>query len=148
MFTGEEPVLHLVHPHTVPWATVIEAFAEELGLPVVPYDDWLSTLEESGRALDTSSQTQDAVEQALEQNPALRLLAFFAAARDRALAEYEPLGVPRLATEKARAVSVTLNIARQINGEDVKRWVAYWRSTGFIPDAAGKGVKRTIEHLE
>ena len=75
-------------------------------------------------------------------------MAFFAAARDRALAEYEPLSVPRLATKKARAASVTLNFARQINGKNVRRLIAYWRSTGFIPDVAGKVVKRTIDDLE
>lgn len=132
LLDGEEPVLHLVHPHPVPWAIVIEAFAEELELPIVPYDDWLSMLEESGRVFDASSQTQDSIEQTFEKNPALRLLSFFVGARNRIAEKYEPLGVPKLETGKAQATSVSLRNSRQINGEDVRRWVRYWRSTGFL----------------
>lgn len=148
LLNSKEPVMHLVHSRPVPWVTVINAFAEELKLPVVSYDEWLSALEESASALDSASQDQAEVEKQLEQNPALRLLSFFRGAKSRTGEDVEPLGVPKLASENAQKSSEALRDARQISGEDVKRWVRYWRSTGFIPgEQATKGIKRSIDQL-
>lgn len=144
---GNEPVLHLVHPRPVPWSHIITAFAVELKLPVIPYDDWLVSLQESGRALDSAKQAQAEVEEMLEQNPALRLLTFFASAKGKMGADVEPLGIPRLASEKAQNVSESLRNAREISEDCVKRWIAYWRSNGFISEESPKGVKRRIDQL-
>ncbi|OBZ76703.1 Linear gramicidin synthase subunit D [Grifola frondosa] len=62
-------ILHLVHPNPVPWSSIIKMIAEDLSVPVVPYEEWLS-------ALKNSLQEGLEVEQ-MQENPALRLLDFY-----------------------------------------------------------------------
>ncbi|THH09230.1 hypothetical protein EW145_g2182 [Phellinidium pouzarii] len=128
-----ERILHLVHPRPVPWSLVIAAFAKELGLSTVSYGDWMAALESAHANLYDGTPDAHKVEEVLRGNPALRLMAFFSAAlKMEGNENVEPLGIPRLRNEKAVASSTTLKEARSIGDDNVQRWIASWRKTGFI----------------
>ena len=120
MRSSPEPILHLVHPRPIAWRMLIVPIAKELGVPLVPYSNWLAVLEK------TAEQGPDAA----QDNPALRLLDFF-----RASARGDgkpPLGLWRLATDKALGASETLANMPALGEEDARRWVAAWRQSGFL----------------
>ncbi|KIJ25871.1 hypothetical protein M422DRAFT_144228, partial [Sphaerobolus stellatus SS14] len=57
---------HLVHPRPVTWKSVIGNVAEILGVPTIPFEEWLKRLEAVPRT-----------QEALHNNPALHLLDFY-----------------------------------------------------------------------
>ena len=63
---SQEPFLHLVHPRPAPWHNVVAPIAAELGVPLVPYQEWFAALQAS-----ISSGGADEVE-LMKANPALR----------------------------------------------------------------------------
>lgn len=136
MRNSPEPILHLVHPHSVPWSTIIRAFAHELHLPLVPYPEWLSTLQAKSQLPNDkpASEQEDEGEmdlEALRTNPALRLLSFFRSADMRP--GLEAIGLARLEVRKALEASSTLEGIAQVGEENVRMWVAAWRASGFLP---------------
>ena len=122
-------ILHLVHPRPVPWTSIIGPIAQAIGVPLVPFPEWLSALNKSAEDSSISE-----VEH-MCRNPALRLLDFFRHAdldEDR-----EPLGVAKLSTKNAIKVSNTLNSTmRSLGDRDAIRWVDAWRMSGFICNPA------------
>lgn len=129
----DEPVLHLTSPEPVPWSKVIHAFAQELNLPVVPYEEWLCDLQKVHEKLNGGTLNPTEVESALQDNPALRLTGFFdAAAATVSKEDIEPLGVPKLDVTRALKASPSLRNAEQVGYKHVRRWVQYWRKTGFL----------------
>ncbi|KAJ7127122.1 acetyl-CoA synthetase-like protein [Mycena epipterygia] len=109
--TVADGVFHLVHPHPVDWSTFSNAAAKILGVPSVPYKDWLDILQKA--AADS---------EAIEHNPALRLVDFFA--------NYQ-VG-PVLSTERTMGISPTMQDTKQLTGEDVEKWIRNWRKVGFL----------------
>ncbi|KAI0050788.1 acetyl-CoA synthetase-like protein [Auriscalpium vulgare] len=114
MLGSNEPVLHLVHPRPIHWSTVSEVVAEYLDLQVVPYDKWVAALKNAGEHSTLGT---------LEKSPALKLADFFLNSMPKAAT---------WSTDKAVTVSLELRVARQLGKEDVKRWIEYWKHTGFI----------------
>lgn len=124
--------LHIVNPHTTSWSSVMASLSASLNLGVVPFNEWVTKLEGSIHHEDPD---------AMKRNPALALLEFykrlnkgFASAsqgNDMTMGR-EAGGLARLRTEKAMKASASLNDAPRITGEDVERWVAYWRSKGLL----------------
>ena len=131
MRNSSERILHLAHPRAVPWRSIIAPIAAELEVPLVTYDEWLAALVRTAGAEGSIH----AVE-AMQKNPALRLLDFFRAGR-HVKAGCEPLGLPHLSTEKAKDASATLATMSAIGETEAKAWVAAWRAVGFL-DVAGK----------
>lgn len=127
MRNSPEPILHLVHARPLPWSIIIQAFSHELHLPIVPYHEWLATLQ---RKAQTSDKGETDIE-AMRANPALRLLEFFGHSDLRP--GREAIGLARLEVKKAVEVSPTLEGVQQVGAENVKMWVQAWRSTGFLP---------------
>lgn len=150
-----------MHPCPIPWNTLISSFAHKLGLATVSYAEWFTGLSEAHDALysragaefesepssATSSQAdsagasrpaQAALEKALRDNPALRLLEFFRATLKKHDDNYrdldlEPLGMTRLGCEKTMKVSRHLRDAVEGLGEmHVERWLGAWKRAGFI----------------
>ncbi|KIM78762.1 hypothetical protein PILCRDRAFT_10982 [Piloderma croceum F 1598] len=117
--------VHLAHPRPVPWSTVFDAFCSLLTVPLVPYSEWLSRLEESGQSASAKAPME-----ALQSNPALRLIEFF---RSDVMGLASAKGIP-LSLDEAQKASETLRVDNlaQLGIEDIKRWIDYWRSTGFI----------------
>lgn len=131
MRNSSESILHLVHPRAVPWRSIITPIAAELGVPLVTYDEWLAAIVRTAGA-EGSAQAIEA----MQKNPALRLLDFFRAGR-HVKDGFEPLGLPHLSAEKAKSASETLAAMPAIGESEAKAWVAAWRAVGFL-DVASK----------
>jgi hypothetical protein len=116
--------VHLAHPHPVPWGTIFDAFSALLGVPLVPYSEWLARLEESGKA--TREKNDD-----LRNNPALRIIELF---RTDSMGIASARGISLLSIDEAQKVSETLRDDNlpQLGIEDVKRWLDYWRNMGLL----------------
>lgn len=120
---SEHPTLHLVNPKPVPWRMYLEPICEELQVPLVPWNAWLSKLEDDLR--DTSLSEVEH----LQRNPALHLLEMF---KHADLGEdFEPPGLVRLGTAKSTQVAPSLldvEVSRNVG----KQWVDSWRASGFL----------------
>ncbi|GJE98661.1 acetyl-CoA synthetase-like protein [Phanerochaete sordida] len=113
-----QEVLHLVHPDPVPLRDVMRACADELGLPVCSYDQWLAALEEHNK--------DDVDDVAAGQLPALKVLDFFRTMRSGCD------GIPRVHSSNATQASPALKDAPCLGGDDVKTWISYWKAAGFL----------------
>ncbi|KAM5540045.1 hypothetical protein V8D89_006185 [Ganoderma adspersum] len=119
-------VLHLSHPRPVPWRSLMVPIAEELGVPLVPFSDWLTSLEKG------DSDTPDVRRlESTRNNPALGLLSLF-----RSWASTSnpgPVSAMRLSTKKAEGASETLAGLPALDAGVAREWVAGWRRAGFLP---------------
>ena len=96
-------------------------------MPLVPYTQWLSALENSVE--QGSSQEVEA----MRLNPALRLLPFYKAQSTAMTPDREAMGLVFISTDKAVQVSESLAGMPQLDGERAKMWLAAWRKSGFLP---------------
>ncbi len=108
-------ILHLVHPRPVPWRTIVAPIAEELGVPMVPFGTWLAALEQLASRKGA---------EVVEQNPALLLLTLF---------KRKPVSLLDVETRNACAESNTLDNMDELGDEIARKWVAGWRTSGFLP---------------
>ncbi|KAG5729986.1 Linear gramicidin synthase subunit D [Termitomyces sp. T112] len=120
MRNSQERFLHLTHPRPVPWLTIFGPISRILGLPLVDYTVWLTSLKSLGSLDPRSAQFP----------PALRLLDFFQSAdHPLPLAETEALGFPRLSMKSALSVAPSLGATNlpPLGEVDVKLWLQYWK---------------------
>ncbi|KAF8320371.1 acetyl-CoA synthetase-like protein [Clavulina sp. PMI_390] len=132
-----EKVFHIYHPRPMPWKAILEAAANALAmsedgktLPLVPFSEWQARLEVSRP-------------DNFDKIPGVKLLPFYRGmatgdAANRQLAaevcgQREAFGVVRMATDKMRRVSPTLDRLNAISVKDVQHWIEHWRSVGFLP---------------
>jgi len=123
-------VLNLCHPRPVPWNDLMEPIAALLQIPLVPFQEWLSSLESQISARQLTKEQAESV-------PALRLFNFFSTGKspDKDLTESSGLQ-PRVSLAEATRVSQTLRNPETIPplcAEEARNWVRYWRNIGFIP---------------
>lgn len=102
---------------------MIQAIAEELRVPLVPYQQWLDALR--GAVLHNAEDVER-----FRENPALRLLDFYSNATFGD--DKEPLGIAKLDIQKALEVAPSLNLP-QLGVEHAHSWLAAWRASGFLP---------------
>jgi len=127
MLDSPPGVYHLTHPSPVSWTIPMREVARLMDVPLVPYTQWLTSLEK--QALSQTAKP-------LQSNPALRLLDFFRYTTHRKNAtNTENFLEPELSCAKALQESPVLRsiIAHPLGDLDVGKWMAYWRSIGFIP---------------
>ena len=110
--------LHLVSPKPVPWNAVFLPIADRLGVPAVPYEEWLERLK---KAAATAS-ARPGVE---EHEAAYNLLPFFSTAG---------MGGSKgpLSTEKAVRCSKALAGLRPLGKEDALHYVEFWGKVGHL----------------
>ncbi|RPD58224.1 acetyl-CoA synthetase-like protein [Lentinus tigrinus ALCF2SS1-7] len=113
-------VLHLVHPRPVPWRTVMAPIAKELGVPMVPFTNWIAAIQQlaSGDG-----------EEVAQRYPAVFFLSFF---------KRKPVSLLQLDTRNARAQSGTLDVLDELGEGIARRWVAGWRASEFLPPSVIK----------
>ncbi|KAK0478796.1 putative aminoadipate reductase [Armillaria novae-zelandiae] len=123
-----EPVINLVHPKPVPWASIVTQLQHALkkDIPVKPAAEWFEILE---------SQSQMTSSEDIHRIPALKLLAFFREmiqGDDGSDDDQESGGLPRFSTSKAEKHSSTMFNVKSIGSEEVEGWVRYWKEVGFL----------------
>ncbi|KIK57260.1 hypothetical protein GYMLUDRAFT_766757 [Collybiopsis luxurians FD-317 M1] len=106
----QEPVLHLTSPLPVPWDTAFGGIAKRLGLPLVPYSQWLESLE----SLAIGGKTATGV---------TALLPFFRQAL---------FGEHVADVSKTRQVSSAMCQAKPLSPEEAALSVDYWTRIGFL----------------
>ena len=121
-----EPFVHLVHPRPIQWESVISAVQKDLNLPLVPYGQWLASLERV--KADPGSQDENEL---ITRYPALKILEFFADAGKES-ASSEAMGMPMLESTNAQQCSKTLKNMQPLSDADVLSWISYWRRVKFI----------------
>ena len=122
-----QPILHLAHPRPSPWSRLIAPLADQLGVPLVPYPDWLAAVE---------LEETDDVEK-MRANPVLRLLKVFRSALSscndsQTRQSREVIGIVCMDTSKAQSVAPTLAELRELDAEGAGQWLAAWQGNGFI----------------
>jgi hypothetical protein len=124
MLDSPSGVYHLAHPTPVIWTILMREAARLLNVPLVPYNQWVASLEK--QAVSPTAKTS-------QSNPALRLLDFFRYTAHRK--NTDNFLEPELSLAKTLQESPTLRstIAKPLKDRDVGKWIAYWRSIGFIP---------------
>lgn len=113
--------LHLVNPTPSRWDDVFDYVAKQLGVPLVPYPEWLSKLKESS-----------AVVKNVQEHSVLRLLGFYETLSQGNGSEAGAL--PSCNTEVTRSVCTVLNgeDLREVKTEEIQRWLDYWESVGLL----------------
>ncbi|KAE9386159.1 hypothetical protein BT96DRAFT_928410 [Gymnopus androsaceus JB14] len=124
--------MHLVNPHKTKWTSIINAVAEIIRVPVVPYKEWFGRLELSNSSVTTSSSDSS--------NPALRLVDYF---RQGTLhpdtfsrSPTECMGLEsKVSMEKGMIASGILTDPNfpPVSEEDIRCSIKYWQTTGFLP---------------
>ncbi|RPD63441.1 hypothetical protein L227DRAFT_599105 [Lentinus tigrinus ALCF2SS1-6] len=118
MIETVERALHLVSPKPVPWNSVFIPIAERLGVPVVPYAEWLARLEKSAVVASECPGVA-------QHDSAHNLISFF---------KHEGMGgasIP-LNLEKALRCSKALADVQPIGREDALRYVEFWENVGYV----------------
>lgn len=128
-YTAEGGIFHLVHPKPVPYSIFSRTISSGLGIPLVPYSDWLGRLEEKAKAVVVANDLHD--------TPALRMLHFFrgpSATFRVTQNDQEAWGMPKLDMSQSCAFSngIRGGFVRQISDEEVYKWLQSWRASGFL----------------
>lgn len=139
MRASDWPYMHLVHPKPVQWSSVIKPIAEALDVPLIPLEEWTKRLQQ---VLEESANDGSAV-QAAAENPALKLVDFYVGAASAAAGngvrrftddgmELEAFVTSRLETKETVRASSTMAELPILGGDDVQRWLGYWRGKGAL----------------
>lgn len=124
MRDAESAVIHLTHPHPIPWSTVAEVVTQDLGIQTVPYDVWFALLKRSGETCIADVEARS--------NPALKLMDFFTQAELRSNSG-EAMCLPKLSIATAMETSESLRALQPLPGDVVRGWLRQWRASGFLP---------------
>ncbi|KAF9650882.1 hypothetical protein BDM02DRAFT_3185038 [Thelephora ganbajun] len=108
-------IVNITHPKPVSWRFVLGRVAQILGVPIVPFHDWLAQLE----ALAASSKGNGTT--------AIALLETYRTV-DPSATEI----VPRMSNGNALRESPTLATVQPLTEKDIDSWLSYWKSTSFI----------------
>lgn len=99
---------------------MFNAFSSLLNVPLVPWNEWLSRLENNGG--DPA------------KNPAVHLLDFYHGSTASGEEYREALGMPLL--DLSEAVKSSANLADpslpQVSRQDAEQWFGYWRRKGLV----------------
>ena len=81
MRRSSHPVLHLIYPRPTPWRTLLTGVASALGVPLVPYSEWLGALPRAHVSVAGGAGEVGELE-ALRANPALQLVDYYWARKE------------------------------------------------------------------
>ncbi|KAE9401310.1 putative aminoadipate reductase [Gymnopus androsaceus JB14] len=129
--------VNVVHPKPISWTFVLQSIQNTLirekhlssdALPLVPYHDWVATVEQYANNATTDSQ----------MIPAVKLVDFyrFQAKADDALRKsgestMESTGLTSLSTKNVERLSQTMRTLKPLDAAIVDQWVRYWINAGF-----------------
>lgn len=113
----------------------MEPLASILNVPLVPYVEWFSRLENIAASATTAVHDRQRRNQSRN---ALKLVEFYRLGMRSPSQRIstESMGLlPQVASEKAVRASPSLqdHSVRPLQVEDIHRWVKYWRDVGYLP---------------
>ncbi|KIY47770.1 hypothetical protein FISHEDRAFT_44661, partial [Fistulina hepatica ATCC 64428] len=114
--TVPPPIVHLAHPHPVPWHLLAQKMGAILDIPVLPFAQWLNCVE--------SSYHPDA----FDEIPVLKAIDMFrGAAPDIASDHLEAFGLARMDLTNLISLSPTMSnqCLRRLQENDVEKWLRY-----------------------
>ena len=137
---SDEELVHLVHPHPVPWTEIFQHMSDLLKVPLVPFPEWFSRLE------DVRKTSAESEVELVKRVPALKLSDMFrgaakaqtkgdvkdaqdSATEGKRAGGEEGLYMPALSVDRALKVSQTLaspNLGT-LNADEVRKWLEYWQ---------------------
>ncbi|KAJ7210990.1 hypothetical protein C8J57DRAFT_1400321 [Mycena rebaudengoi] len=120
MHGSQERYAHIIHPHPVPMTHILSPVSRILDIPLVPYSDWLESLDK------TASHESEA-----SANPAVRLIDFFRTYREVA-PDQEAFFPAVLSTTVSIRTAPSLASAAALTAQDVEVWTAYLRQGGYL----------------
>lgn len=120
MRRSEDRYLHISHPHPVPMADILLPLSEALDLPLVPYSNWLHSLEAAASQEFTAP-----------ANPGVRLLDFFRSYQDVSHGS-EAFFPATLSNTRTVMVAGSIQSLAPLGAQDVEAWVCYLRQVGYL----------------
>ena len=122
--------LHLAHPNPVHINTIMRPVASLLGVPVVPYKDWLGKIEQALR----DSVQADSSDSVVRENPVFKLIEFYRAAADMKDPTAEAFIGAKVSVKQTVRVCQTLGSEKLecLSAKDVELWLGYWQKKGVI----------------
>ena len=108
-------IIQIAHPRPVSWRNILGRVARTLGVPVVPFHEWLAGLE----ALAATS--------GAKETTAIALLETY-----RTVDRSAERMLPRMSNTNALRESPTLVAAQPLTDRDVDSWLSYWKSVSLI----------------
>ncbi|KAI0683985.1 polyketide synthase [Cerioporus squamosus] len=124
-------IVHLRHPRPVTWSDIMGHFSTILGLPMIDYATWMSqvpTLRERPGAYDAKF-----VQAAVSLS---EIFPSGASTLDVSVAENDSQSVLMALGESSMRISVLRDPGlKQLDVDDVRKWVEYWRRTGSLPSS-------------
>ena len=125
-------IIHLRHPRPIGWSDVMHELSQILGISTVPHSEWISKLTSarpdarSTKFISPALTLVDHLRPRYPDDEALRVR----------VTENNGLSVLMDIQESLPHVAVLRNPSLpQLSGEDVRKWVGYWRSIGALPPA-------------
>lgn len=113
-----EPIYHIDNPVRQPWKEIVgDVLAPELGIPeqnIVHFKEWVRRVRHFVGSVE-------------KDNPAFKLIDFLEGSFERM-----SCGGLLLDTEKSRLRSETLAGVGPVAGQVTKRYIQYWRDSGFL----------------
>ena len=122
------PVVHIAHPKPVPWNTIVDSVSEILDVPIVPYSQWFSKLEQAATAALESGLSATS-----PKYPAFHLLHFYRSQQssDNQNMESDAITGANLdlaAAKSSSGIMADANLA-QLNSSSVAQWLSYLKSS-------------------
>lgn len=130
----QQGVVHLTHPQPITCREVFKVVSEELGLPLLPLEEWVKVLENCA-ASSPSPEYQFKKTSYLDKLPAFKTLDFLRSASCQERDTRDAMGVPLLDIKEALTGSNALKQegqTKKITPEDIRLWLKYWTSVKFI----------------
>ncbi|KAK7717983.1 Type I Iterative PKS [Diaporthe eres] len=113
-----EPIYHIDNPVRQPWKEMVgDVLAPELGIPqrnIVPFEEWVRLVRRFVGSVE-------------KDNPAFKLIDFLEESFERM-----SCGGLLLDPEKSRQRSETLTGVGPVTEQVTRRYIQYWRDTGFL----------------
>lgn len=128
--------LNLGHPRPVSWSTVFKPIAEDMGISLVPYAEWLANLEQVLAEATTSGMEM----QLVRSNPILRLMNTLNMRKTMdgttsLHSSFNVMAVAHMDTAHAVKGSAALGdetVLPSLGKADAVRWLSYWRRIGAL----------------
>ncbi|PCH45131.1 NAD(P)-binding protein [Wolfiporia cocos MD-104 SS10] len=124
---------HIVHPRGISWHSIAAVLSSELGVPLIPFDEWYRRLQ----TLAASSASKTKSTSGGYRRPRLHALLIIPVYQHMLATLHTgrmALGFPDEEVSQTLVASPTLAdpALRDVGVADVRRWLAYWYKVGML----------------